>query len=72
MKKIQQLGHAMTREEMKTVSGGIPPKTLWKCWVDGSWFAQVCYSVQPQPICGYGDSCIAIGSCNALYDLCIY
>jgi hypothetical protein len=67
MKKLE-------RNEMKKCKGGFgPPKTLWRCLVDGSWYANVCYSVQPQAPCGYSQPCTAIGTCPSSWgDYCVY
>jgi hypothetical protein len=65
MKKLE-------RKEMKKCNGGFgKPKTLWRCFIDNSWYANVCYSAQPQITCGYTLPCAAIGSCNTNMDLCI-
>lgn len=72
MREIQQLGKSLTRTEMKNLAGGVPPQTLWSCFVDGSWYAQVCRSVQPQGPCHYDAPCEEIGTCHTPFELCVY
>jgi hypothetical protein len=68
MKKLE-------RKEMKKVNGGAlppPPKTLWSCLIEPTWYHNVCYSVQPQAPCGYSQPCTAIGTCTASGDYCVH
>lgn len=57
--------------EMKKVKGGaLPPKTKWRCLVDGFYY-DICYSVQPQTPCSYTTACTEIGVCYTP-DACIH
>ncbi len=41
MREIQQLGKSLTCTEMKNIAGRVPPQTLWRCFIDGSWYADL-------------------------------
>lgn len=64
---FKQLGCA----EMKEIKGGAlpPPKTKWRCTVNGVDFDQ-CYSVQPKTPCNYPSLCTDIGTCESTFDIC--
>ncbi|MFT3827291.1 MAG: hypothetical protein QM731_25410 [Chitinophagaceae bacterium] len=71
MRKIQRSGTLLTRTEMKAINGGTPPQILWKCLIDGYWYAEVCRSEQPQIPCMYDAPCEALGPCEASLETCI-
>ncbi|MFT3827289.1 MAG: hypothetical protein QM731_25400 [Chitinophagaceae bacterium] len=67
MKKIQQLGQKLTRNEMKQLSGGAAAIVYyrWACTEEGgNYYLYVCRANNPAANCGY-TSCTNVGTCTA-------
>ncbi|MFT3827288.1 MAG: hypothetical protein QM731_25395 [Chitinophagaceae bacterium] len=70
-KQMHQFGKSLSREQLKGIIGGQPPKTLWRCLIEPGYYDNVCRTSQPQVPCNYSEPCTEIGTCTSRYDVCI-
>jgi len=72
MKKNQFQGKKLSRKELKSILGGVPPTaTQWRCIDENGLATLLCFVKQPYATCGYAEPCTVIGICSNSINICL-